>query len=71
MALNLTSYVAGKPVVSDRKLDVFYPYDGSLSGTIACADAKDLEQAIAIGAGEHEPVTRFQRADILRCNSRL
>jgi len=66
MALNLTSYVAGKPVVSDRKLDVFYPYDGSLSGTIACADAKDLEQAIAIGAGEHEPVTRFQRADILR-----
>ena len=66
MALNLTSYVAGKPVASERKLEVFYPYDGSLSGTVACASAKDLEQAISIGAGQHEPLTRFQRADILR-----
>mgnify|MGYP001157526414 FL=1 len=66
MALNLTSYVAGKPVVSDRKLEVFYPYDGSLVGMVACADAKDLEQAISIGAGAHELLTRFQRADILR-----
>ena len=66
MALSLTSYVAGEPVVSDRTLDVFYPYDGSLSGTVVCASGNDLERAIAIGAGKHEPLTRFQRADILR-----
>ena len=45
MALSLTSYVAGEPVVSDRTLDVFYPYDGSLSGTVVCASGNDLERA--------------------------
>ena len=71
MALNLTSYVAGKPVASKQTLDVFYPYDGSRSGTVTCANTNDLEQAIAIGAGDHEPLTRFQRADILRKARRL
>lgn len=71
MALNLTSYVAGEPVTSDQTLDVFYPYDGSLSGTVACASPSDLERAITIGAGEQESLTRFQRADILRKARRL
>ncbi|MGY8689598.1 MAG: aldehyde dehydrogenase family protein, partial [Verrucomicrobiales bacterium] len=61
-----TSYVAGESVDSGRVLDVFYPYNGELSGTVACANAEHLERAIARGYGPQEPLTRYQRAEILR-----
>ncbi|MGK0187723.1 MAG: putative phosphonoacetaldehyde dehydrogenase [Verrucomicrobiales bacterium] len=66
MPLELPSYIAGQPVKSEQKLNVHYPYDGTLVGTVTCAQAADLERALAIGAGKHESLTRFQRAEILR-----
>ena len=37
--LDLPCYVAGKPVTSHNKLDVFYPYTGELTGTLSRAGA--------------------------------
>ena len=38
-AVNLTSYVAGKPVQSDKVLEVRSPYDSRLVGTVTLANA--------------------------------
>lgn len=66
MSLSLTSYVAGNPVRSDESLEVYNPYDGSLSGTVTKATPQDLESALTIGSGSHETLTRYQRATVLR-----
>lgn len=62
----LTSYVAGEPVHSDRCLEVRYPYDGTLTGKVTCVGADHLEEALTRGSAEQKPLTRFQQADILR-----
>ncbi len=64
--LTLFSYVAGEPVRSEKSLEVRYPYTGELVGTVSCADAADLERALARGVTAQTPLTRFQRSEILR-----
>lgn len=66
MELALHSYIAGKQAQSEQLLRVFNPYDNTEVGSLVCAQPSDLERAISVGAGSHEPLTRFQRADILR-----
>ena len=41
------SYIAGEPVQSDETLEVRYPWDGSLTGTLPKITPEQLEQAIA------------------------
>lgn len=66
MTQDLHSLVAGEPVQSDERLTVHNPWDGSIAGTVAMATPEDLENAIRVGFGAHEPLTRYQRAAILR-----
>lgn len=45
--LHLNSYLAGKPLQSEEKREVRFPYDGSLSGTVTLATEQDVDRAIA------------------------
>ena len=62
--MNLPSYIAGEAFQSSHKLEVFYPWDGSLTGTVSMVGSSELEQAVA--AAEGEELTRYQRHEILR-----
>jgi len=67
MSIDLPSYIAGKPVHTDRWLDVHYPWDNSLTGRVAVVGREHLDQAIeAALAGQQQPLTRYERHDILR-----
>jgi len=65
--INLSSYIAGKAVHSDDKLEVFYPYDNSLTGTVSKINNAQFNECIeaAIEGGKN-PLTRYQRYAILR-----
>lgn len=63
--LDLPCYVAGVAVHSEQKLEVVYPWDGSLAGTVAKAGRGHLEEAIRAARSEHEPLTRHARSTIL------
>lgn len=67
MAVELPSYIAGEAVRTDRWLDVHYPWDNSLTGRVAVVGPEHLDQAIhAAIKGQKQPLTRYQRHDILR-----
>lgn len=67
MALELPAYIAGEAVRTDRWLDVYYPWDNSLTGRAAVVGREHLDQAIeAAIACQRQPLTRYQRHDILR-----
>jgi acyl-CoA reductase-like NAD-dependent aldehyde dehydrogenase len=53
--INLPSYIAGKAVHSDDKLEVFYPYDNSLTGTVSKINNAQLNECIeaAIEGGKN------------------
>jgi aldehyde dehydrogenase (NAD+) len=63
--LELHCYVAGRKAGSQSQLKVRSPYDGGLVGTVALADRKDAEAAIAAALANEEALTRFQRSEIL------
>ncbi len=63
--LDLPCYVAGEAVRGEGKLEVTYPWDGSLAGTVAMAERGDLERAIRTARAEHEPLTRHACSTIL------
>ena len=69
--LTLPSYVAGTAVNTGPPLEVHYPYDGSLTGTIATIGPAELEQAIAAALRGGSPLTRYQRYEILDRAGRL
>ena len=46
LPLAWSSYIAGQPVKSDDMLEVRYPWDGSLTGTLSKINSEQLEQAI-------------------------
>lgn len=69
--MNLTSYVAGKPVASTRTLDIRCPYDGRLAGTVTVASRGDVAAAIDASLKPGENLTRHQRSDILDKARRL
>ncbi|MES2996971.1 MAG: aldehyde dehydrogenase family protein [Verrucomicrobiota bacterium] len=65
--LHLPALIAGAPVVTAETFEVRYPYDGSLTGSAAVIDRDVLEKAITAAIDPaNEPLTRRQRADILR-----
>ncbi|MEO2035719.1 MAG: aldehyde dehydrogenase family protein [Planctomycetaceae bacterium] len=67
MAVELPSYIAGEAVRTDRWRDVHYPWDNSLTGRVAVVGPEHLDQAIhAAIKGQKQPLTRYQRHDILR-----
>jgi len=67
MPIDLPSYIAGQPVRTDRWLEVHYPWDNSLTGRVAVVGPEHLDQAIeAALSGQQQPLTRYERHDILR-----
>jgi aldehyde dehydrogenase (NAD+) len=64
-ALNLTSYVAGKPVQSDKLLEVRSPYDKRLVGTVTLANSSDATRAIEEALKGGQKLTRYDRYTIL------
>lgn len=69
--MNLTSYLAGQPIRSTRALDVRFPYDGRISGTVTLAGPDDVEAAIRAALNAGDPLTRHQRSEILDRARRL
>jgi aldehyde dehydrogenase (NAD+) len=63
--LDLPCYICGEAVASDRKLEVRYPYDGSLTGTVAMIGHEQLEQAITAPLRDSAPLSRHERRSIL------
>ncbi|MCE9546048.1 MAG: aldehyde dehydrogenase family protein [Planctomycetia bacterium] len=64
-------YIAGRAVKTGRWLDVHYPYTGELVGRVASASRADLELAIETTRLSREPLTRYQRYEILETARRL
>ncbi len=69
--LDLPSYVCGKPVRGGDVLEVRYPYDNSVTGTVAMVGPSELNQAIETTLAGGEPLTRFQRFEVLDKARRL
>lgn len=63
--LDLPSYICGEAITTDRKFEVFYPYDESLTGTVSMIDGKQLDQAITTTLSSCEPLSRYQRYEVL------
>jgi len=66
-AIHRPVLVAGEAVETGASLEVRYPWDGSLTGTVALAGPAELEAAIAAAiAPANRPLDRFARHSILR-----
>lgn len=64
-AMELPSYLAGRPYASGRRLEVRYPYTGEVIGSVATIGASELETTIATTLAGGEPLSRYQRHEIL------
>ena len=64
-ALNLPAYLAGKAVHTDRKLEVHYPYTGECVGTVDLISPTQLDAVMETTLRGGEPLTRYQRHEIL------
>lgn len=65
--IQLPSYIAGKKIESEEKLEVCYPYDGSLTGTVSKVKREHLDEAIVAALeGQKIPLSRYERHAILR-----
>lgn len=70
--MNLPSYIAGNPINDGPALEVHYPWDGSLTGTVSQVGPAELEQAITAALDPaNKPLTRYERHAILRKASAL
>lgn len=59
--------IAGKAIRTESMLDVRYPWDGSLTGTVDLAGREHLEQAIVAALDPtNRPLDRYTRHSILR-----
>ena len=63
--IHLCSYVAGKPVHSDQKLEVTNPYNNSIVGTVTEAGREHVEQAVSAALNGYEPMSRYERFSVL------
>lgn len=61
----LNCYVAGKKIVSSKKLEVRSPYDKRLVGTVQLADSTHAEAAIQAALAGGKKLTRYDRYSIL------
>lgn len=65
--LDLPALIAGNPVRTDSFLEVRYPWDGSLTGTVPLVTRDHLEQAIRTALDPaNKPLSRYERHSILR-----
>jgi len=63
--MNVSSYVAGKPLQSGNTLAVRNPYNGASVGAVVCARRADTEAAIAAALAFRDTPTRYERSEIL------
>jgi phosphonoacetaldehyde dehydrogenase len=63
--MNVSCHVAGKPVHAGQQLIVRNPYNGTASGTVTLATRTHTDAAIEAGLAPAEPLTRYQRSQIL------
>jgi aldehyde dehydrogenase (NAD+) len=63
--MDLPCYVAGRKIRSDRKLEVLNPYTGHVVGLVASAGRTDVDAAVETTLDGGEPLTRYQRFEIL------
>lgn len=67
MSLELPSYVAGQPVRTHDCLQVHYPWDGTLTGSVHKLEVSHLRQAIEAALQSQEVrLSRYERHAILR-----
>ena len=59
------SLVAGRPVRSERTLEIRHPYDGRPVGSVTLAGRADTEAALAAALAFKETPSRWQRHQIL------
>ena len=64
-ALDLPCYIAGRAVRSDERLTVYNPYNGAVAGTVASLRRAQTHEAIEAALKAGEPLTRYQRFEIL------
>ncbi len=65
--IHLPAYIAGHAVETGRTLDVHYPFDQSLTGTVAVVGRAELETAIQTALDPlNSPLGRHERSAILR-----
>lgn len=69
--LDLTCYVAGKPVETDEILEVHSPYDGRVVGTVRLANNRHAKEAVAAALAGDSKLTRYQRYQILENTRRI
>ncbi len=63
--MELHSYIAGEKIKSGSVLEVFNPYDNSLTGTVTQATLAHTQKAIAVGFKGGVPLNRYERSRIL------
>ena len=64
---DFSCYIAGKATAGDQWIDVADPYSNEIVGRVPSLDKSHLEEAIAMTSSRlHDPLTRFQRSEILR-----
>ena len=64
-SINLSCYVAGKPVGSDKVLEVRSPYDHRLVGTVRLAGVGDVQDAIESALKGGKKLSRYDRYAVL------
>src|SRR5947199_863509 len=63
--MHLSCYVAGKAITSGQQLVIKNPYNGEAVGSVALAGHEQTDAAIVSALNWREPLTRFQRSQIL------
>ncbi len=66
MPLDLPSYIAGAPIESEDRLEVFNPWNNELVGRVARITPAQLEETIQTSLRAGTPLTRYQRSVILQ-----
>lgn len=65
--MKLASLIAGNPITTGNLLDVRYPWDESLTGTVEMADRGHLERAIQAALNPaNQTLSRYERHALLR-----
>ncbi len=61
-----TMRIAGERVDNPRRIEVYNPYTEEVVGTVPKATVEDLRRAFAVAAAYRSPLTRYERAQVLR-----
>lgn len=66
MLLELSSYIGGRAVASEDRVVVTNPWGGAVVGSVTKITPVQLDEAIRLHLAGGEPLTRFQRSEVLR-----